>query len=276
MVISWALDINTRLSLTGNANRRVEAEAMACSGAEIAFHPLIKPGSPNLIRRFGPRLGYEAHISGEGGRLNINWLVAGEDPNHLEILRRYLENKGIDLNERQHMIDCLLDWVDPDDLVRLNGAEASEDYKPANTLLTRIDDLKKVKGWEKFTAVPGWDDELTLNSSGPIDIAWASRDVLLSLPGMTEAIVDRFLELRRGPDKVDGTADDTAFKSLDEVRGALSLSQEQFQQIAKLIGFKDQVFRVMSMGQSGGERRTVQLIFRRSGMTPQLITWREF
>ncbi|HAF03848.1 MAG TPA: general secretion pathway protein GspK, partial [Spartobacteria bacterium] len=53
----------------------------------------------------------------------------------LGILRRYLENKGVDLNERNQMIDCLLDWVDPDDLVRLNGAEASDDYRPANALL---------------------------------------------------------------------------------------------------------------------------------------------
>jgi len=276
MVISWALDINSRLSITGNANRRLEAEAMACSGAEIAFHPLIKPGSSNLIRRIDRQKGYEAHITGEGGRLNINWLVAGEDPNHVEMLRRYLANKGIDLNERQHMIDCLLDWVDPDNLVRLNGAEASENYQPANTLLTRIDDLKKVKGWEEFTAVPGWDDDLTLNSSGPIDVAWASRDVLLALPGMNESIVDRFLELRRGRDGIDGTSDDASFKSLDEVRAALSLSQDQFKQIASLIGFRDQVFRVVSVGKSGDEQRTVQFVFRRNGAVPQLITWREF
>ena len=276
MVISWALDINSRLSITGNANRRLEAEAMACSGAEIAFHPLIKPGSSNLIRRIDRQKGYEAHITGEGGRLNINWLVAGEDPNHVEMLRRYLANKGIDLNERQHMIDCLLDWVDPDNLVRLNGAEASENYQPANTLLTRIDDLKKVKGWEEFTAVPGWDDDLTLNSSGPIDVAWASRDVLLALPGMNESIGDRFLELRRVRDGIDGTSDDASFKSLDEVRAALSLSQDQFKQIASLIGFRDQVFRVVSVGKSGDEQRTVQFVFRRNGAVPQLITWREF
>ena len=43
MVISWALDINTRLTISGSANRLLEAEAMACSGAEIALHPAVKP-----------------------------------------------------------------------------------------------------------------------------------------------------------------------------------------------------------------------------------------
>ena len=33
MVIAWALDINSRLTLSGEASRVVEAEAMASSGA---------------------------------------------------------------------------------------------------------------------------------------------------------------------------------------------------------------------------------------------------
>src|ERR1035441_9890184 len=51
LVISWALDIDSRLTLSGNANRVLEAEALACSGAEVALHPLIKPDSLNLNHR---------------------------------------------------------------------------------------------------------------------------------------------------------------------------------------------------------------------------------
>src|ERR1700731_1084664 len=92
MIISWAAEIDSRLTLSGNANRVLEAEAMACSGAEIALHPIVRPGSPNLRRQMEGRQSYEARITGEGGRLNLNWLVAGEDPKRLEILQRYLEN----------------------------------------------------------------------------------------------------------------------------------------------------------------------------------------
>ena len=277
MVISWALDIDSRLTLSGNANRILEAEAMACSGAEVAMHPNIKPGSPNLRRQIDNRKNYEVRISGEGGRLNLNWLLAGEDPARLGILRRYLENKGVDLNERNQMIDCLLDWVDPDDLVRLNGAEASDDYRPANALLVRIEALKKIKGWEEFTSAQGWDEDFTLNSTGPIDLAWASRDVLLALPGMTEDLVDRFLLLRRGRDGIDGTADDPPFKNLEDVRAALGLSPEQFQQLAGVVGFKDPVLRIVSVGKSGDAMRIVQIVLRRANNVnvPQLITWKE-
>ena len=275
MVISWALDIDGQLAVSGSSNRVLEAEAMACSGAEVALHPATKPNSPNLKRQVAGRQSYEAHLTGEGGRLNLNWLIAGEAPVRMEILRKYLETKGIDLNERDRMIDCLLDWVDPDNLVRLNGAEEGDDYHPTNALLTRLDQVKKIKGWAEFTATPGWDDDLTLNSSGPIDLTWASREVLLALPGMTEPLVDAFLQIRRGPDGVDGTEDDPQFKSLDEIRTILNIPAAQFAALNGIVGFKDPVFRIVSVGKSGETTRVVQMVVRKVGNAPQMITWKE-
>jgi len=276
MVISWAVEIDSRLALSGNSNRVLEAEAMACSGAEVALNPIIRPGSPNLRRQMEGRQSYEARITGEGGRLNLNWLLAGEDPVRLEILRRYLENKGVDLNERDLMIDALLDWVEPNTgLHHLNAPPEGDDYHPSHTLLTRIDELKKVAGWAEFTSTPGWGEDFTLNSSGPIDLAWASRDVLLALPGMTESLADRFLLLRRGPDGIDGTADDPPLRSLEDVRAALGFSTEQFQQLAGLVGLRDQVFRIVSVGKSGNATRVVQMVVRKMNNVPQLITWKE-
>jgi hypothetical protein len=275
MIITYTLDIDGRIALSGNANRALEAVAMACSGSEVAMHPAILPGSPALQGRVGNHQSYAARITGEGGRLNLNWLVSGEKPERLELLRRFLESKGIDLNERDHMIDCLLDWVDPDNLVRLNGAEADENYKPDNHLFTRLDDLRKVKGWAEFTSNPGWDDYFTVNSTGPIDIVWASRDVLIALPGMTPEIVDRFLKIRSGEDGIDGTADDPPFKSLEDIRVALGLNPEQFKQFTGLVSFRDPVLRVVSTGKSGDVTRVVQIVFRKTGGIPQLITWKE-
>lgn len=275
VIISWALDIDSRITLSGNANRVVEAEAMACSGAEVALHPAVETNSSVLRGSFAHGQSYQTRITGEGGRLNINWILAGENPVRLEILRKYLEVKGLDLNERDHMIDCLLDWVDPDNLVRLNGAEAQGDYHPANQLLTRIEDLQKVKGWRDFTATAGWDADFTLNSTGPIDLSWASRDVLLSLPGMNEQLVDRFLAFRQGPDKIDGTEDDALFKSLEDARIAFGLAPQQFAELAPLLGFKDPVLRITSVGKSAQVTRVVQMVVRKAGNVPQLITWKE-
>ena len=276
MVISWALDIDSRLTLSGDANRDLAAQAMAASGAEVALHPSVKPSSPNLHRALGAREGYDVRITGEGGRLNLNWLTAGEDPIRLEVLRKYLELKGVDLNERDGMMDALLDWVEPNTgLHRLNAPPETADYRPPHAPLTSVDELKKIFGWGEFTSQPGWEDDFTIDSSGPIDLAWASRDVLRALPGMRDDFVDRFLQLRRGPDGIDGTVDDAQFRNLADIQYALGLSPEQFQQLAALVGFNDQVMRILSVGKSGNIARTVKMVVRKSGNIPQVIVWKE-
>ena len=71
MLISWAIEVGARLNLSGNASRSLEAQALACSGVEVAQHPRAKPGSPALVGGFGRNQSFEARITGEGGRLNL-------------------------------------------------------------------------------------------------------------------------------------------------------------------------------------------------------------
>ena len=279
LIISWALDIDSRLSLSGDGTRMLKAEAVACSGAEVALHPAVNPGSPNLSGQMDNGASYQARLTGEGGRLDINWLTAGEDPKKLEILKTYLANKGIDLNERETMVDALLDWVEPNaGLHHLNAPPESDTYHPAHAPLTRVDELKQVAGWADFTSTPGWDEDFTVNTRQGVDLAWASRDVLLSLPGMTNSeVVDRFLQLRQGPDGIDGTEDDVQFKSIDEVLNALGVTDPKAKQIfGTFVSFKSPIFRVTSVGTSGKAKRTVQMVFNRNGLVPQVITWKEF
>ena len=278
MIISWALDIDSRLTVAGGANRSLEATAMACSGAEVALHPAVKAGLPVLRGNFPPNQSYEARITGEGGRLNLNRLTAGENPVYLELLRKYLETKGVDLNERDHMIDCLLDWIDPDNLVRTVGAEDEGNYKPANAALRSLDDVKRVRGWEEFTTRPDWDADFTLNSpDAKIDINSASRDVIVALPGVTEPLADRLIAMRRGPDEIEGTEDDVKLAAAD-VQNALGFRPDQFNQLASLISYESPVVRVVSVGKSGGTTRTVRFVVFKQNASIRLIpgTWKEF
>src|SRR5207247_8603242 len=70
MVIAWAININSQLTVSGYANRIVEAEAMASSGADIALNPTIKPDSPNLPMNLGGRERFAVRLIGECGRWN--------------------------------------------------------------------------------------------------------------------------------------------------------------------------------------------------------------
>ncbi|MGH8092144.1 MAG: hypothetical protein ACREIF_01555 [Chthoniobacterales bacterium] len=275
MVIAWALDIDSQIALSGNSSRALEAEAMACSGAEVALDPHVTSASTLLHKSLGKNQSYDARIVGEGGRLNLQWILSGEDQQRLAILQKYLENKGVDINERSLMVDALLDWVSPNTGIHhLNAPPESDDYHPPHTMLKSVDELRQVAGWQKFTAAKDWDADFTLYSSGPVDLAWASHDVLLSLPGFNEPIVDRFLAYRRGPDGIDGTADDP-ITSPDQLPLALGFTPVQYQQLQRLIGFNDPVVRVVSVGKSGDVTRTVEMIVRKSA-SPQIILWKEF
>ena len=314
MVISWALDINSRLAVSGTASRVLDAEAMASSGADLALHPLIKPDSANLHRQIGNRQGYDVQMTGEEGRLDLNWLTLNEDQTKLAILRQYLTLKGVELNDVDTMMDSLLDWVSANQGLRhLNACPETDNYQPPHAPLTSVDDLKKICGWEKFTTKLGWDEDFTvlpLSAVGQyrIDLAWASRDVLRALsailPGMSDDRVDRFLQLRRGPDGVDGTADDYQFgmtaqgpassaqtggSSLPpEVLGTLGLNQQQSNQplpgatasFGNLLTFKGPILRVVSVGKSGDVTRSVQMIISKASLGgaaagPTVMSWKE-
>jgi type II secretory pathway component PulK len=299
MVIAWVLNINSRLVVSSNANRVLAAEAMASSGAEVALCREITPSSPNLHRQMGDGRSYDVQITGECGRLNLNFLVQGEDPTKLQILRRYLNLKGIDLNDLDVMIDSLLDWVSQNKgLHHLNACPEGDDYHPPHAgQLFSVDELKKVCGWEEFTSKPGWDQDFTVvGNCGAIDVAWASRDVLRALPGLSDDGVDRFLQLRRGPDGIDGTADDFQFVTSagtsvpPEVQAALGLNPQQFQQIQALVQFKGPVLHIVSVGKSGEVTRSVEMVVLKqvvpagapAGGTavlavgrPQIFSWKE-
>jgi hypothetical protein len=292
MVISWALDINSRLVVSGNASRVLDAEAMASSGADLALHPLIRPDSANLHGQMGNHEGYDVQMVGECGRLNLNLLAPGgvENTALKEILRQYLSLKGVELNNADTMVDSLLDWTSPPGLHRLNACPESEDYEPAHAALTSVDDLKKICGWAEFTSKPGWDEDFTVsNCGGVLDLGWASRDMLravvqsLGIGG--DDRVDQFLQLRQGPDGIDGTADDgqldmpTALRTLG-FPAQQSQQSKQSPQITGLnFGLKNTlVFRVTSVGRSGDITRTVQMIVSKAGGAggrPQVMSWKE-
>jgi len=106
-----------------------------------------------------------------------------------------------------------------------------------------------------------------------IDINSASRDVLLSLPGFTEPIVDRLLQLRRGPDNIEGTEDDLQLTANDVQSAGVRLDQNP--QLAGLIVYDSAVKRVESVGKSGNFMRTVRMVIFKQGNSIRLISWKE-
>jgi len=88
---------------------------------------------------------YRVRLIDEGGKININRV-------NEENLRRIFTNLGIDDARRDVLVDSIMDWRDPDDLHRTNGAEndyyasQSPAYTAKNGPLDGIEDLLWIRG----------------------------------------------------------------------------------------------------------------------------------
>lgn len=130
-----------------------------------------------------------------GGRIDLNT----SPPELLEAAWRASGARGLRPPE---FADRVQDWRDVDQEVRDRGAEADAyaaagvAFRPADDGFRSVDDLRWVLGVapadvERLRPLVG-----VLNPKGTVNLFDAPRDVLLALPGMRPAIVDRIIRLR--------------------------------------------------------------------------------
>jgi general secretion pathway protein K len=274
-MLAWIAWAQTDLERSATANREIEARAMAHSGIAIALHPQVSEKTPGLEESLNGLMGFRVRIKGEGSRLNINWLISEEQPPRLDMLKRWLELHGLTFEERERFVDCLLDYVDADNVKRLNGVEDEPGYVPANRPLQSLDELEKVPGVEPLLRSPGWKDELTIYSSGPIDLSSADEAVLRLIPGFGEARIVRYLQLRRGKDQVDATEDDMQFKNFKEIGQWLGMTNVQLQELQRFATVKDSTQRITSEGYSADVVRQIDVVVQKSGANPAIRYWNE-
>jgi len=88
---------------------------------------------------------FRVRLIDEGGKININRV-------NEETLRRILTNLGLDDQRRDILVDSIMDWRDPDELHRTNGAEndyyanQSPPYSAKNGPLDSVEDLLWIRG----------------------------------------------------------------------------------------------------------------------------------
>ncbi|HEX9786555.1 MAG TPA: hypothetical protein VGB09_00955, partial [Candidatus Binatia bacterium] len=88
---------------------------------------------------------FRVRLVDEGGKININRISE-------ESLRRVFTHLGIDAARRDILVDSIMDWRDPDDLHRANGAEndhyasLSPAYTTKNGPLDSVAELLWIRG----------------------------------------------------------------------------------------------------------------------------------
>ena len=280
-VSGWFFWLQQRVVQHGEDSRAAEALAMAHSGIAVALNPKVDRYSSLLEAELGPGMGYRVTIESEGGRLHLGWIMTGRDHKKILIFRQWLQDMiGMDAFGIDHLVDCLGDYIDADNIALPNGQEDSKDYHPANRMIQSLEELRRIPGMEPLLSYPGWQDYLTLESSGPLNLVEAPEEILrlLTQPnfglGVTEARVQSFVQMRAGPDQIPHTEDDPKFND-NQVRSALGISQKKWEEWGKLFTVQEDTFRIRSEGYSGKVVRQVQVVVRKDIQKVQIRSWNE-
>ncbi|MBI5212971.1 MAG: general secretion pathway protein GspK [Nitrospirae bacterium] len=208
IVTEFVFFMRTEANIARNFKEETEAYYAALSGIELAKEEILsakaqqiylkengelildEKGEPAFGEKRPERKGalgnsvYSYVIIDEDRKININAATP-------EQLRHIFKNSGAEDSELDTIIDSILDWRDPDNLHRLNGAE--EDYyqslpKPYSCkdgYFDTVEELLMVKGVKpemlfgsKDGAYRGIAEYLTAKSSHIININTADRVVL--------------------------------------------------------------------------------------------------
>ena len=276
-VAGWFFWLQQRVQQHGQDSRSLEALAMAHSGIAVALNPKVDRYSSLLTAEIAPGMGYRIRIESEGERLNLKVLLSDPSPRRIGIFKHWLEWViGVNPLEQDRLIDCLLDYVDADNIPRANGQEDTRDYHPANRMIQNLDELKRIPGMEPLLAYPGWKELLTLDSVKLFDLMEAPEEMLRLLPGLNEAQIQRLLQMRTGPDGILHTEDDPKYGGTDLLLWQLGMSNEkQRAELETLVGVNETTLRIQAEGYSGKVIRQVQVVVRKGTGTPQILSWIE-
>jgi general secretion pathway protein K len=172
----------------------------------LTFYTRDRLALPRLPRA-RVRLGtgeFSYRITDEEARVNVN--IATPDR-----LDRLLQCFGVDKIARDEIVDSILDWIDPNDEHRLNGAESDDyylklptPYRARNAMLESITELLQVRGvtgalFNGLDGKPGLADVLTVKSLGPVNVNTAGPLVFCAM-NVSEAEISEITQGRRdGP-----------------------------------------------------------------------------
>ena len=160
----------------------------------------------------------------ETSKLSINELDEGS-------LFLLFDEMGFALDEGQKLANVLLDWVDEDDLARIDGGESSEysssnmPMRPANQPLSSLRELYYLIGYRDlfFDDIGNpngifemLDDTVTIFPAAQLNVNTAQPLALQALAGIDDFMIDTINTYRSGLDGEIGTADDVYFESTQE------------------------------------------------------------
>lgn len=269
-----AFDFSSSVREEGMAAQRYTDEAegyyLALAGFEETLYRLLnRPQAVGQASRTGPLSSesqdlvdgswrekdfgggsYRVRLIDESGKININRIDEAT-------LTRVLTHLGMDEPERSVLVDSILDWRDPDNLHRTNGAEdpyylsLTPSYTAKNGPLDSVEELLWVRGVtpelffglrEEGTPGVGLRQILTVDS--PIDrinLRTASAEVIQGLLGLSPEKSRSFVQKRA----------ELSEKTLVDLLKLLEISSSDGGTLRRFVFTNPSVITIESVGRPG-------------------------
>jgi type II secretory pathway component PulK len=252
------------------------AQQLAEMGIALGANPAVERADP-ILSQWSEEddEGFDVRLVSEGGKFNINMLLAREDKN---LLKSMLIDWGLDIDQSAAVVDAMSDWVDPDDEESLNGAEvaayeeAGRTNQPFNRPFYSLDEVRLVRGMDMVEAYrPDWRNWFTIWSAGGLDINEAAPELIAVAAEVSADEATIIPETVRGPDGIRDTDDDTPFRSLEEALALLGASASLRPDISARFTINDTTTRIESIGRSSGARRKITLVVRNRTGQPAIL-----
>ena len=317
-VMAFAFDMHVEARITSSWRKKLKAEYLAKAGVELARMMLFETADPDInnpdisvyfakgadekvrgaaisIARGGVaevtrELGagtVNVTVRPENARIDLNSMVFVNDRELTYTTWQPLfEAAGVPFEQRDALIDCLVDWVDQDEMTHLSGAESeyyeslNPPYKSKNAALDTVDELALIKGFDAklpesevtiYQALSGF--LTTYATDQKININAVDRNTIMGFLGIDAQLADEIIAQRQGPDLKDGTDDDMPFKSLADLLGRVPALPPG---VAERISFTAMGrFSILARGKVGDIEHAVACVVSLAGKNLTILRWIE-
>jgi len=321
-VMAFAFDMHVEARITSSWRKKLKAEYLAKAGVELAHMMLFETTDPDIKNKLDPSI-YLAKGSDEkvrGAAVSLAWggvaevtreLGAGTvtvtvcpvnvrnnlkdiiDVNNAEntvaMWDPLFEAAGVPFEQRDALIDCLLDWVDQDELTHLSGVESEyyesldPPYQSKNAMLDTVDELALIKGFDEklpeseVTIYQALSEHLTTYpTDNKININAASHNEMMGI-GIDDQLANEIIAQRQGLDLKDRTEDDMLFENLGDLQARVPGVAALLPNVRNKIAFQPTggLYSILARGKVGDIEHAVACVVSLAGTNLTILRWIE-
>ena len=256
----------------GARSKEFRARQLAESGLAFGIHPMVSDEDRSLLeQKAGDGGTFHVSIASESTRLNINVLLqSGRD----DLLESLFSRWGIESKPAKAAVEGMHNYLSSP--ARVQTAQVNNQGAQFEADFRTVEEMSLVP---EFAPVmekqPDWMNYFTVWGDGKLDVNLADADMIELVTGVSSATASQFVKYRWGPDGVPFTSDDRVYNSMDEVRAALGMSQEQFLLVQDLLSLKSAVDRIESTGIIAGYEKSIVVIASRNTTPIHYFAWQE-